>query len=246
MESNMKQKKRWMIDVHAHVLPGVDDGARNSEESYRLLRFAVSQGFEAVIVTPHYSRRNRAEDLTELTEQVQKEIRKDYPDFRLYSGQELYYHEELPQRLKAKEACTLAGSHYALTEFEPDVSYEKLFRGIRALMFAGYWPVLAHMERYGCLRREEYFQELEEIGCIFQMNYESLKGSWFSPEVRWCRRQVQLGRIHLLGTDMHRMDYRPPDIAGAVRWLEKSVGEELFTAMVRENPLHIIKDERMD
>lgn len=241
-----EMEQRQMIDVHAHVLPGVDDGARDFGETLRLLRFAVDQGFEAVIATPHYSRRNEAVGLKELADQVQQEIRKEYPDFTLYLGQETFFHEELPQRLKDGKAYTMAGSRYVLVEFEPEVSYERLFRGIRALSFAGYRPVLAHMERYGCLRIENHLQELRDIRCVLQMNYESLQGSWPHPEARWCKRQVREGRIELLGTDMHRPDYRPPKVRNAVRWLEKNVRSELVTAMTYANPLHIIKDEGME
>lgn len=249
---NMGDMYRWdmeqrrMIDVHAHILPGVDDGARDVEETIRLLRFAISQGFEGVIATPHYSRRREITGLEELVEQVQQKIREECSEFTVYLGQETYYHEELPRRLKEGKAYTMAGSHYVLVEFDPDTSYENLFRGIRALSFAGYRPVLAHMERYGCLRKRGRLEELEDIRCVLQMNYESLQGSWLHPEVRWCRRQVQEGRIHLLGTDMHRMDYRPPDMGEAMRWLGRNVGEERIAAMTRENPLHIIKDEGMD
>lgn len=250
--ANMYNMYRWdmeqrrLIDVHAHVLPGVDDGARDLGETCSLLRFAISQGFERVIATPHYSRRREIPGLRELTEQVQQKLREEYPEFTLYPGQETYYHEELPERLMAGKAYTLAGSRYVLVEFDPMVPYESLFRGIRALSFAGYRPVLAHMERYGCLRREEHLQEIEDIRCVFQMNYQSLEGSWLNPDVRWCRRQVQKGRIRLLATDMHRTDYRPPEISGAVRWLEKNVEKRLTEAMTYDNPLHIIKDEEMD
>ncbi|MCI8269558.1 MAG: protein tyrosine phosphatase [Lachnospiraceae bacterium] len=242
-------RRNMMIDVHAHILPGVDDGARDLEETSCLLRFIISQGFGAVIATPHDFRRGQGPDyerLAGLARQAEQEIRKDYPDFRIYLGQETRYHEELAERLRAGKAFTLAGSRYVLIEFEPEDSYERLFRGIRTLSFAGFFPVLAHMERYRCLHEEEHIRELAGTGCVFQMNYESLQGAWWEPEIRWCRKQVQQKRIHLLGTDMHRRDYRPPDIAGAMKWLEKNVEKKLLMAMARENALHIIRNEGMD
>lgn len=89
-------------------------------------------------------------------------------------------------------------------------------------------------------------RELLKSGCLFQMNYDSLQGSRFDGEVRWCRRQVKNGWIHLLGTDMHRIDYRPPDVKGALRWLESHVKEELLEAMLCGNPLRIINNDRID
>ena len=89
-------------------------------------------------------------------------------------------------------------SLFFMVEFMPSVSYEILFQGIRKLVSNGYTPILAHMERYGCLRKKGT-SELLDIGCKLQMNYDSIQGHWFSPEVRWCREQVKSGVIHFLG-----------------------------------------------
>ncbi len=234
-----------IIDVHAHVLPGVDDGARNIKESLRMLQKAYRQGIRAVVATPHYSRRSDPPDYSALLEQLQEQSRKKCPDLTLYLGQETYYHEELPRRLQGGKAFTMAGSHYVLVEFDIGISYEGLFRGIRSLQAAGYFPVLAHMERYECLRREENLSELCASGCVMQMNYASLEGSCLRPEVHWCRSQVKKGRIQLLGTDMHGVQYRSPDIEGAMGWLDRHVDKQLQMAMTYENPLHMIKDEGM-
>lgn len=242
------ERERKIIDVHAHILPGVDDGARSMEQSCRMLQMAVRQGITAVIATPHYSRRKELSQLPQLVGQLQEQIRKSYPDFTVYPGQETCYHEGLPERLREGKAWTLAGSSYVLVEFEETASYEELLRGIRALMNAGYRAVLAHMERYPCLRREGAMRELSGNGCVFQMNYESLQGKGIltDKEVYWCRRQVRNGRISLLGTDMHDLERRSPDIRKAMRWLESHVEEELLDDMIFRNPLHIINDEGID
>ncbi len=237
---------RSIIDIHAHVLPKVDDGARSLKEGCKLLKTAASQGVTAVIATPHYSRRRQMYGLEELAESLQHEIQKEYPEFAVYLGQETYYHEELPRRVAEGAARTMAGSRYVLVEFDPGDTYERIFRGIRALRTAGYSPILAHIERYGCLRKEERMQELGSSGCLFQMNYGSLKGHLFNQDVRWCRRQVSLGRVQLLGTDMHRTDFRPPEITEPMKWLENHIEERLLDAMTRKNPLHIINNEKID
>lgn len=234
------------IDIHAHVLPGVDDGARTMEEACELLKKSFEQGARAVIATPHYSRRRGADGLYELAEALQNNIREILPEFHIYLGQELYYHEALVEHLKAGTALTLAGSRYALVEFEPMTPYETVFRGIRKLCQAGYIPVLAHMERYICLRTERNLVDLEGSGCIFQMNYESLDGNLFRKDVRWCRKQVMLGRIQLLGTDMHRLDFRPPETSRARKWLTSHVSSEMLERMMYCNPIHIINDEKIN
>ncbi len=233
-----------IVDVHAHVIPGIDDGARTVEEASLMIRQAYAQGITAVVATPHYSRRHSSlegtERLRRLADEVRQALCQMELDVSLYLGQELFYHESLIEALKEGRALTISDSAYVLVEFEPSVAYEGLYRGIRALFSAGYKPILAHMERYQCLRQEEHLTDFIRSGCLLQMNYESLQGSRFRSGVRWCRRQVLAGRIHMLGTDMHRLDFRPPDITEALDWLERHVEEELIEDMTRNYALHFL------
>lgn len=229
-----------IIDVHAHVLPGVDDGAREWKESMRMLMLAAAQGITGVVATPHYSRRHELHGLEEKTAELEHRIRRFYPDFHVYLGQELYYHEDLLERMKQGIGRTIAGGSHVLVEFDPSVPYSQLLQGVRRLRLGGYKPVLAHVERYGCLRQEGT-EELISGGCLLQMNYDSLNGHFYQPEVRWCRRQVEEGRIHLLGSDMHRMDYRPPEITEALKWLKNHISPERLEQILHQNPVQIIE-----
>lgn len=235
------EEKYPIIDVHCHVLPGIDDGAETMEESMELLERAHEQGITSVIATPHDRGHGNPQKRAELRQCLQERIEKILPGFCIYSGSENYYHEGLAERILRKEAETLADSPYVLVEFHPAGSYGTMFRGIRSLTGAGYIPVLAHVERYACLRKDANLQELLNNGCRFQMNFESLQGRWFSSEVRWCRRQVLEGRIYLLGTDMHRLDFRPPDIRAALAWLEGHVDSETRRRMLFDNAAGIIE-----
>lgn len=246
LESTNHIKPTGIIDVHAHILPGIDDGARTMDESVCLILSAIEQGVVAMIATPHYSRRKELSGLGELAEELRKRIWQVCPGFSVFLGQETYYHEELPRRLKEGKALTMAGSRYVLVEFDPGASWQTMFRGLRKLMETGYTPILAHMERYVCLRQENRVRELISCGCRMQMNYESLAGRWYQSEPRWCRRQILEGRIHLLGSDMHRVDFRPPKITPAYRWLEAHVESGYVDRLTRGNPEHILKNERME
>ena len=272
-----------MIDIHAHVLPGVDDGARTIDEACELVEQAAKAGFRAIIATPHYSRRRGAEGYAEIADELREAISRrgatassstratasastrttasassrtiagesGIPsDFEIYLGQETYYHEELVDNLKAGKALTMAGSRYVLVEFDTGVSFQKLSRAMRQMLTAGYIPILAHMERYACLREEKNLDSICRSGCLMQMNYESLIGHWFSSEVRWCRKQVLEGNIHFLGTDMHRTDYRPPQITKAMEWLEKVVDQKKLSKrqlsdMTYRNAERMIRNEKI-
>ena len=233
-----------IIDVHAHILPGVDDGSRNMEESIALIGMAAEQRIAGIIATPHYSRHQSVSTLKTVLLELQERAEHEYPGFKIYLGQEHIYHEELPAKLRGGTVLVMAESRYVLVEFSTRVSYRGLYQGIRSLTGAGYLPVLAHMERYGCLR-DAGTAELCSLGCRMQMNYESLQGNWLNKEVRWCRKQVLDGNIHFLGTDMHRVDHRPPDIKGARKWLDGHLAPEMVRRLTYDNPLHMIHNEKI-
>lgn len=229
-----------IIDVHAHILPGVDDGSRSWEETRWMLWCAFSCGIRAVIATPHYSRRQDTERLRELAGQMQQLAHRISRDFQIYLGQEILYFNGLEEELEKKKALTLAGSRFVLVEFRPEADYGSIYQAMRRLLTAGYYPVAAHVERYRALREGGRLEELKEIGCLLQMNYHSLEGSSLGKNVRWCRKQVAEGRIDLLGTDAHRRDCRTPDISESLKWLEGRVQEQRLEKMTRGNVLRLL------
>lgn len=146
--------KEGFVDIHCHILPGIDDGSRNLRESRRLLRFAYAQGFRTFVATPHYRRNHENADVEALTQELLEEARCHWPDVDIYPGQEGYWHEEFPARIRNGQARHLAGSSYLLCEFAPPADYREITRGLRSISEAGCTPVLAHLERYPALREE--------------------------------------------------------------------------------------------
>ena len=177
-----------VIDIHCHVIPGVDDGSSSMEESIKLLKDAYRQGVRSVIATPHYSRRSQNAGRHAVQEQLRTEL--EYmaraeidPGFSVYLGQEAYYHEDLPDRIREGFCWSMAGSRYLLVEFDVHSDYETIFRGLRSIRNEGYTPILAHIERFPAIRKKGGIDEIRSLGVRMQMNYESLEGSIFSGEV---------------------------------------------------------------
>lgn len=212
-----------IIDIHSHILPGIDDGAADWEESKCMLSLAYEQGIGTIIATPHFSRRQELAYLREQAGRLSEEAKKIDPGFQVYLGQEIQYFESVVEYLKSGRALTLADSRYVLVEFMPDVSWPNLYQWARKIRMAGYWPVIAHVERYQALRKETRMQDLAGAGCYLQMNYRSLDGPFINADARWCRRQIQEGQVDFLATDMHRSKIRSPVISKGLRWLEKHV-----------------------
>lgn len=237
-----RRKREWKItDVHAHILPGVDDGSGGMEESVAMLKMAYEQGVRRIIATPHYHRNQDTERLKKLAAELQKEAEKIDPAYRIYLGQELMDSEELIEDLKEKRALTMGESRYVLIEFLPETPFSHIYQRLRQLQTAGYLPIVAHVERYTCLWEKGRLEELIQSGNCLQMNYSSLRGSMFQKRVRWCRRQVAGGNIHLLGTDMHRMDWRSPEIREPIRWLYRHCSRDRLYWIFKRNPEYILK-----
>ena len=167
-----------MIDIHCHVLPEVDDGAKNIEQSLEMLRIAAKDGITDIIATPHFHyRRGHAspEEIRRKVQELNAASRKDGVNITVYPGNELYYTHELLEKVKAGEALTLADSDYVLLEFSPDVEKSKLQRAVYKFLGEGYYPIIAHMERYEAFRKDrEFTYTIEEMGAYYQINAGSL------------------------------------------------------------------------
>lgn len=230
-----------IIDIHAHVLPDVDDGAVGWEECRQMLAMAYAQGIRTMIATPHYSVHQDMDKIRIKAEQAAKEAAQIAADFQVYLGQEVMYFESMTEHLKEGKIFTMAGSQYVLVEFMPDVAYTAIYQAVRKIFMVGYHPIIAHVERYITLRKEEHLQELVNTGCHLQMNYRSLEGNVFDARARWCRKQVQSGLIYAMGTDAHHATHRTPVIAKSLRWLNAHVEAEYVADMTGRHAREILR-----
>ncbi len=234
------------IDIHTHILPGIDDGSDSMEESIRMLRLAYEQGIRTIIATPHYipgAHNVPVEHLGMVRERVQEEASKISPDLQILLGNEIYYSGSAIGLLKSKEALTLADSRYALFEFSPRESYDTIYKGLSEVIRAGYMPILAHVERYYCFRKKEYrINELIELGCYIQMNCSSVLGGMLDTEASYNRKLVNQGFVHLLGSDCHDDKVRVPCMKAIEKTLLKKCDESLVHKMLYVNPFKVLEN----
>lgn len=234
------------IDIHAHILPGVDDGSGSMDETIRMLGIAREQGIGSIIATPHYmvgAENTPVEQLLTVCDLVQAEATKLDKDFRILLGNELYYSESIIEALKAKEALTLAGSRYVLVEFSVREDYRTIYKGFGELVRAGYAPILAHVERYQALMKKEHLiVELIELGCYIQMNSNSLIGGIFNTEAAYHRKLLNKGLIHLIASDCHDQEFRVPKMKAVAEVMQKKCEEGLIKQILIDNPLKIIEN----
>ena len=221
-------------------------GAEKMALSYRMLRRSYKQGVRKVIATPHYATyhwRTKPQQIQELMEKLAARVRKAMPDLELYRGQGNPILRRHGRDAPGRKASTLAGSRYVLTEFLPTSSWSQIERAVRELTMAGYLPVLAHIERYQCLREKGRLEELMKEGAYLQMNYGSLtklSHFWKIRGSAWtgggAAGHFLAGYISFLGTDMHGNRHRVPNSAKAIAWIRKRGGSELARQLSIENP----------
>lgn len=237
-----------ILDVHSHILPGIDDGAPSGKMSVEMLRTASEQGIRRIIATPHYSAFFQNTDpgrIRGLCRGLNRKAVKEGIPCRVYPGQEIMYSENALERLNRGELLTMAGSRYILIEFEPSVPYSFIYMAIRNCATQGYSPILAHVERYRSVYAPGKAQELIEQGAHLQMNFRSIAGRWNDDTARWCRKMLKQKNIHFLGTDMHNMTTRTPDVTRPLKWIERHLEADYSEQILWKNAARILADKKI-
>lgn len=237
------------IDIHCHIIPGIDDGASTAKESLQMLQSAIRQDVKAIIATPHYSayfKNGTPAQVQGCCQMLEQWIHKNLTeDFRIFPGREILYSTDTVRELQEGILSTMADSSYVLIEFMPDVPFSYLFRAVRELTAVGYRPILAHVERYGVLRQKGKTEELTDAGAYLQMNYRHIGGKWYDDTTRWCRNMLKEEQISFLGTDMHNMKNRCPRTQEAEVWMTKHLNERYLCEVLYENAAKLLSNTRI-
>lgn len=237
--------KRNFVDIHTHILPGVDDGATDWEQAKRMLLLQAQEGVTDIIATPHFDReenRQNPDQIRRLVEELNQYAEQAAPGVRIYPGEEVLYTPGILECYRNGEILTMADSRYLLLEFFPRSSYSEIERAVREFVEEGVIPVIAHVERYHHLMEEyDYLYELIKMGATLQMNSRSLLGNYFDKRRRICRKMAKNGFIHFLGSDCHNEEERPPSMKKSFEVLTSVCGEKEACRMVYENAHCIIE-----
>ena len=169
-------------------------------------------------------------------------------DVRLYAGNEVLWFDSMTERLQSGEILTLADSHYTLIEFYPEESYQTILRAIRNVRNAGYRPIIAHAERFKAMQ-EHGLAEVRDLGAYVQLSTEPLshKGlsGLFDRETKFIQKALRNQEADFLGTDMHRVDRRPPVLRDAIDWIQKNLDADYADAVLQRNAEAILQDEEL-
>lgn len=199
------------VDMHSHLIPGIDDGSQSMDETIAMLAKFESFGYKKIITTPHIMSdfyRNTPEVILGGMEKVREAIKEHNLSIELEAAAEYYFDETLLRKLEKKEELLTFGDKYVLFEFSFHSEPTQIDRLYFEFLAQNYKPVLAHFERYVfTLGSVDKAAEWREMGINIQMNFNSLSGH-YGPEVK---KQAELlvdeKLIDFVATDCHRMDH---------------------------------------
>ena len=206
-----------MIDFHSHILPGIDDGSRNLEQSIYMVNEAKNVGFTKIISTSHYM-----ENYYECNEQERKRLLKEVQDsvdgIELYLGNEIYITNNMIDLLKNGQASSINNTRYVLFEFplintKPMNDKEVIYR----LIENGYIPIIAHPERYiPFIKNPSLINDFIKEGYLFQLNTGSAIGDFGKDVKRLALNYLENNVYSVVGSDAHSNVNRNTDISEAI------------------------------
>lgn len=235
-----------MIDCHAHILPCFDDGAKDVETSLKMLSESRTQGVDKVISTSHCYPKSadsilhfvsrRENSFRQLMSETEKDKEK-YP--QIYLGCELNMLTDVSEYRETR-LCCINKTDYILIEMPSAAWKEWMIEAVYKLTVRGYKPIMAHIDRYMNQQRE-MLEALYELDVLYQLNTEAFLSPAVSKQVR---KLLENGRAHVLGSDMHNMESRAPNMKAAVKEIIRNYGSEC-AGYFEQNAMKIINGEEI-
>lgn len=224
------------IDIHCHLLPGVDDGARDLPDAQALLRMAWEDGTGTMVLTPHYRGRFRQNGPEQL-EKAFVELGQHKPaGMALYLGSEVGYERDVAEKLTEGKVLSLGGGPYVLLEFSVATSQTQVLEGVTEMLSSGRIPIIAHVERYPVFLRDKRLTgAVLEMGALLQINADSVLGE-NGLGVKWfCHWLLKGRRAHFVASDSHDLVHRPPKLGACYRHVCAKYGAHYAAALFWEN-----------
>jgi len=236
-----------MIDIHCHILPGLDDGARTMDEAVSMARIAAADGIQTLVAAAHITPGvydNTPDAITAAARALADRLKEEGIPLRIIPGADVRMTPELVEG-DGRFLCINRDTPYFLFEFPHDLIPPGTDRLVGELRGRGWIPVITHPERNRELqRRPEKLDPFIQLGCLVQITAMSLTGG-FGPRAKSVsERYLKDGWVDLIATDAHDTEKRPPILSLALRRAEEMAGAGAARAMVFETPEMILKSKR--
>lgn len=239
-----------MIDIHSHILPGLDDGAGSLEESLAMARCATADGIRMMVATPHVITGlypNSRETILAAVEQLRKLFKDNGIDLSILPGAEYRLEPGLARQMKRGELLTINdGGRYLLVELPAALVPDDAGQVFYELQLQGVTPIIAHPERNAVFAREpSLLHELVARGALAQITGGSLTGLLGSAAAAAARTFLKQGCAHFIASDAHASWNRAPVLATATREAVRLAGAEAAQSLVAGNPHRAVQGERI-
>lgn len=232
-----------IIDIHSHLIYGLDDGAKTLKETIAMINMAYSDGVRAIIATPHYRHilGNDLEKTARRFELICDFIAENRPEMKLYLGNECYLDENLLTALLEGKCRTLADSPYVLIEINYYAPLQITRMMLSDIVMKGYIPIIAHCERLMDTKNDLLkLSELKELGCLFQVNARTIlepQRGWLE---NWINMSLKTKSICFIASDAHDVVHRPPLLGTAYSVVRNNLGNKIADDVFCSNALGII------
>lgn len=249
--SEVRGIQTGFADIHTHILPGIDDGAKDREEALKMVRLAWQSGTKVLFLTPHYRgvfKKHTPDYLRESFASFCHTVHEEFPEMQLVLGQEVHYQTDIPERLSRGRVLTMGESEYVLLEFRGNSLRAEIVRGVVDVVRCGYTPIVAHAERYDAFRRD--FSLVREVlghGALLQLNADSVLGKHGFFVKRFCHKVLKQENAHFIASDAHETQMRVPVLEKCFSYVKRKYGEDyaarLFyrnAQVVMESKIHIV------
>ena len=247
------------IDLHCHLLPGIDDGSSSIVETVEMLRIAHQRGTRGIVATPHvfqpmFATRSQvalcgsfSRMTEELTDMASYSDHSFLEEIEVHLGSENLVTPEFLQALEESKVLTLGGSRYLLVEFPLFMPFPLIVSAVNQILEREMIPVLAHVERYEAFHEElERLDDLRNRGCVIQVNAEAFGNKHSNERSELALALAKSGLVDVIASDGHDLKVRPPDLSGAFERLSKEFPEATVNQWMSENPARILANQPLE
>jgi protein-tyrosine phosphatase len=236
-----------MIDLHCHILPGLDDGAANLSVSTEMAKAFVADGVSVVACTPHILPglyHNSGPQIRRVTTNLQQYLDSKGIPLRLVTGADNHITPSFVAELKSGHLLSLADTRYVLVEPPHHIAPPRMEELFFSLLVAGYVPILTHPERLTWIQSHyQVIQRLVHAGVWMQVTAGSLTGGFGRNARYWGERMLDEGCVHLLATDAHDVSRRPPNLSQAREFAAERLGDTEAQHLVVTRPEGVLRND---
>lgn len=232
-----------MIDIHTHLLFGVDDGPETMEESIEMLKRAKAQGVDTMILTPHY----RHGMFSYPNEKIEANFARLYEHAKrigveLYLGTEHHINSMTIEYIETGRVRTLANTQYVLAEYKPETEFSYIMASVRDLLRHGYVPVVAHVERYMCMHEDiGNIERLRAVGAMIQVNANAILGMEGFKAKGFTKKLLKYGYVDLVASDSHDLKNRANNMGKCREYLYKKYDDTYVERILDKNARKILE-----